>query len=171
MLDINVASQVVGGLTYFEIFFALVGLIYLTPIDIKEHKVPNKLLLIGLVLRVVLFIPEIILFFISDAEQVDSYFLGDLIGAAALGLFMLVFSVVSKGGVGMGDVKLVALATLFCGPAIGLWGLLAGSLLNALYSLLQLARKKITRKDSVAMVPFLTVGFVISSILFVGGII
>ena len=69
------------------------------------------------------------------------------------------------GAVGAGDVKLAALMGLYLGGGYTLRALMTGVLSCAVYSAVQIIRKKMTVHDGVAMAPFLYFGTVVSLIL------
>lgn len=83
-------------------------------VDYKKHKIPNPFLIVSLVLCMVLYIAE---FVFSPSTVLDSLKDG-VIGAAVIGLFFLLISLVFKNSIGMGDIKLFALMGLYQ----GLWG-------------------------------------------------
>ena len=123
-------------------------------IDFKYKKIPNKLILVMLGTWVFIATPS--LFFMPN-EAVDMFInagLGFLVGG---GLFLLVY-LVSRKGIGGGDVKFMAVMGLY----VGLFGIfpiiLYGTILAALTGLVLILLKKISRKDSIPLAPFLYVG-------------
>jgi prepilin peptidase CpaA len=98
-------------------------------LDLRTHRIPNWLtlpaLLLGFILRFALLGPPGVL----------SGLLGLLVGA---GLFLLPYML---GGMGAGDVKLMAVVGAFLGPAGALWAVLftgvAGGVLAVTWALLR----------------------------------
>jgi leader peptidase (prepilin peptidase)/N-methyltransferase len=138
-----------------DIALGLVLVVILVPIaliDFEHRVIPNKITLpaavaalgIGLATR-----PS------GVPEQ--------LIAAAAAGGFLLLFALAYPRGMGMGDVKLVAVLGLFLGRSVGvavLVGVLAGALVGAAI----MARRGVTsgRKTAVPFGPFLALGGIVA---------
>ena len=126
--------------------------------DIKSKHIPNGLVLIMLAAWVLTMTPK--LFLDTDTAILllkDSAF-GFLIGG---GLFVLVY-IVSKKGMGGGDVKFMAATGLYVGFAGIISTMLYGSVLAALTGLVLLLLKKVGRKDTMPLVPFLYIGILIT---------
>jgi len=84
--------------------------------------------------------------------------LGFLIGG---GMFLFVY-IVSKKGLGGGDVKFMAVAGLFLGLSGVFTTMFYGTCLAAAFGLLLIALKKIGRKDAIPLAPFLYVGIIVT---------
>jgi len=126
--------------------------------DINTRRIPNKLVLIMLAGWLLLIVPMIA----SDSSRgvkllADSLY-GMLVGG---GLFLLVY-LVSRKGLGGGDVKFMAAAGLYLGFAGTIPVILYGTTLAALSGLVLILLKKITRKDTIPLAPFLFAGIVIT---------
>jgi Flp pilus assembly protein protease CpaA len=80
------------------------------------------------------------------------------------GLFLLVY-VISRRGLGGGDVKFMAVAGLYLTGYRALPAMLAGTILAGLTSLALLALRRVTRKDSVPLIPFLYGGILVTLFL------
>ena len=139
------------------IFFGIMASI----IDIKTKKVPNSLILIMFTAWFITMIPML---FINSQEATFVFFdscLGLMLGG---GLFLLVY-IISSRGLGGGDVKFMAAAGLY----LGLYGVIPamflGSALAALTVLILLLFKKIKRKDTIPLIPFLSVGMIAAVLL------
>lgn len=127
-------------------------------VDWKIQKIPNRFLIIALVIRCFVFIFE---FF--DSPKIGFQILIDSgIGALVIGLFFLVILLISKNSIGMGDVKLFAIMGLFQ----GLWGAVNSvffSLLVAFfYSIVLLVTKKKSRKDTISFGPCILLGTIVA---------
>jgi leader peptidase (prepilin peptidase)/N-methyltransferase len=116
-------------------------------IDLEHYLIPNRLVLAGLAGVVILGFA---------ARDVDLW--SALAGGAAGAGFWAVVAVISKGGVGGGDVKLSGVAGLFVGwPSIALALFLtvaAGGLAAIVLLLLRIKG----RKDPVPLAPFIAAG-------------
>ncbi|MCL2125164.1 MAG: prepilin peptidase [Oscillospiraceae bacterium] len=122
--------------------------------DIKAKKIPNKLIISMMASWIVIMLPKI--FWDTDAAiaiAADSA-LGFVIGG---GLFLLVY-IISRKGLGGGDVKLVAAIGLYLGYGGVLSVMLVGTILGSLFSLTLIMAKKIGRKDAIPLAPFLYIG-------------
>lgn len=84
---------------------------------------------------------------------------------AGAGIFLLAY-LISRGNVGMGDVKLLGVIGAYLGAALIWWDMVVCLFLCAFYSVVQLLRKKLKMKDSIPLAPFFTVGTIF--ILLVG---
>jgi leader peptidase (prepilin peptidase)/N-methyltransferase len=82
-------------------------------------------------------------------------FLPALYGTLAFGGLMLAIAVISKGGMGGGDVKLAAVIGAFTGVTGSAVTLLMASLLGAIFGLGVMAVKKTGRKTPIKFGPFL----------------
>lgn len=84
-----------------------------------------------------------------------------------LGMFLIsvplaVLGMMVPGSIGGGDVKLMAAIGFFVGWHLVWKCFFAGILIAAIYVLIQLVRKKMTRKSAFALGPFLIAGTVIT---------
>ncbi len=147
-----------------ESVFAWLGPVYLvavswplTKIDLREHRLPNRLVLPALPITL----------------------LGQLIaawlGSQWLNLAIAVFCSVSAFGIGllvnrfanlgMGDVKLIAAITLalaWFNPLAPFMALLLGFVVATVFVVAQIARRRLKMGSSVALGPYLLVGFVLT---------
>ncbi|TDQ37956.1 prepilin peptidase [Aureibacillus halotolerans] len=130
------------------LFFALLHMISVS--DLFFMRIPNIILLVGggLVVIVQLFNPYMTLV---------SSLIGGAVGFGVLFLLM----VISRGGMGAGDVKLF----FFVGFVLG-WGdtllvLFLASLLGAVYGIIGRIAGRFERKQSIPFGPFISLGAVI----------
>ncbi len=125
-------------------------------IDLDHQIVPNAITYPGLVVGLLLAIPQGVL-------------VSSVIAAAAAGGFFLIVAMASRGGMGGGDIKLAAMMGAFLSwPAIAL-ALLVAFVLGAAAGVLLIAAKKRSRKDPIPFGPSLAVGGVLA--LFASGAI
>ena len=125
--------------------------------DLTTRKVPNRLVLSMLATWSILMAVHIIF----DIETAILLFIQSLIGGAAAGGFFLFLYILSRKGVGGGDVKLVAVMGLFLTIAKLMPMLFLSSLLAALASAVLLLIKRVTIKTAIPLVPFLYIGTLI----------
>ncbi len=143
-------------------YLCLTGfMLVLAVIDHEKSIVPNKLLVAMLVIRAVLLVIEVAVYPVYWKEKMISAVGGMLVG---LILFLLAY-VLSRKSIGLGDVKLAAVLGWYLGLSLIWWDLVAGLLLAGIYSVVQLARKKLSMKDSIPLVPFLATGTILILLL------
>ena len=90
------------------VWFLGVG-VWLSIIDIREHRLPNRLIVFGLAGCLTLFTLA------AAAESRWSAFGGALLGGAGMFAWYGVLALITRGGIGAGDVKLAALVGLVTG--------------------------------------------------------
>lgn len=92
----------------------------------------------------------------------DMPFYERLIGLAAASVPLLLAAVLSKGGMGGGDIKLMAVCGLVLGWRLILLSLLLAVVSGAVYGGILLALRKKGRKSELPLVPFLAGGMLVS---------
>lgn len=126
-------------------------------IDAKLRIIPNKLMLFALGVRLVLYIFEFI-FFKDDFKPIlKSDFIGFCFG---FGLLLLA-SLISKGGMGFGDVKLFGVIGITAGFTCTFSTLFVALIGSAIYGIITLLTKKHDKKSSVPFGPFVYVGYLV----------
>ena len=142
-------------------WFAAVGLL-LAVIDLREHLLPNRVLLPGVVVAAGL---------LAAAAAVDDAWPALLRAVLAGGLcfgVLLVMALLAPAGLGMGDVKLAGLIGLVLGwlgwQAVVL-GLFLGFLLQAVVGLLLLALRRAGRRTDLPFGPALLVGALVAALV------
>ena len=127
-------------------------------LDLKTRRIPNKLLSALLVLLMLIMALKVLF----DTDIAINMLLDCVLGCAAGGgLFLLVF-LISRKGLGGGDVKFMAAAGAYLGFGGILPAILLGSVLAALTGGALILLKKIGRKDVIPLVPFLYIGILIT---------
>lgn len=137
------------------IILAVMTVLFFT--DFWEHKVPNRIILVSLLLWAIIVGAG----FIFDMQYmlglVFEYCIGFLFCAISFGLCYII----SRGKLGAGDVKLALLMGLCLPAGYVTAAILYGCLAAAVVSIVLLLLKKITRKDFIPFVPFLYAGLII----------
>lgn len=126
--------------------------------DLREKRVPNLLILSMLGAYAAVMAPQLLL----RGEQTLALLLSGLIGFVIGGTLFLTVYLVSRRGLGGGDVKLMAVSGLYLGAGGVLSAMLYGSVLSALTALALIALKRIGRRDAIPLVPFLYAGMLIT---------
>src|SRR5262249_7303704 len=129
-------------------------LVFVACFDVATRRVPNRLT-----------IPTATALVVLRAAFAPSALPATLIaGAAAFAFFLLVFAL-TRGGIGMGDVKLAALVGLLLGKA-ALPALLIGTIAGGLASLLVLVARRGGRGQTIAYAPYLCLGAALAILAF-----
>jgi len=129
--------------------------------DLKAKRIPNELILGMLAAWVLVMVPKLFL----DTDVAVALIVDSLIGFAIGGGVFLVVYMISRKGLGGGDVKFMAAAGLFLGFGGTIPAMLFGTVLAALAGLVLMALKKISRKDKMPLAQFLYVGILITVFL------
>ena len=116
--------------------------------DIRTREIRNLYWVLIVAVRCIFLIAK------RDKEGLISSLLGTLV---AVLIFVLAF-LISKDGIGLGDVKLVISVAFYLGLELFLRALFFISLISALYSLILLAVKQATKKTALPFVPFILAG-------------
>lgn len=130
--------------------------------DTRDKSIPNRMILALLVCWLFTIFPQLVVDIEIGLDRLINAVIGFLIGG---GLFLLVY-LISKNGLGGGDVKLMAVVGLYLGMNGVLPAMLYGSILAAVFGLVLILLKKIGRKDTIPLVPFLYVGILIAIFFF-----
>jgi leader peptidase (prepilin peptidase)/N-methyltransferase len=142
------------------IFYALISsvLVVITFIDLKEMIIPDALVITILILSVVY---KAVNYFTYDINPQILSSLGGLLLAG--GLFLAIV-ILSKGGMGGGDVTLIAALGFILGHKFILFNIFLSFILGAVISLILLLTKIKTRKDPIPFGPFIILAFFITII-------
>jgi leader peptidase (prepilin peptidase)/N-methyltransferase len=127
----------------------------LVMIDIKEHRLPNPLTYGGFISGIVISAA------ISFREGSVRPTIDSLILALIASAFFLLLNILSRGGMGMGDVKLAAMLGALVSP-IG-WSIIGAGfvfafVLGAIVGLFLLLLKRASRKTQIPFGPYMLVG-------------
>ena len=146
------------GLSYSFIFYALFSslLLVISMIDFKTGIIPNKLIIFGILLGSIYLMMNWIInrsfLIIKDG------ILGFLAGA----LMIFAIIVISRGGMGAGDMKLMGVIGLFLGLKGVVLSLFLGILVGGIIGAVLLMTKIKDRKSAIPFGPFLALGTFVS---------
>ncbi|MBP1927332.1 leader peptidase (prepilin peptidase)/N-methyltransferase [Sedimentibacter acidaminivorans] len=142
------------------IFYSLISSVLLSIIfiDLKEMIIPDSLVLSILALSVIHKAVNYFFYGIS-LELIDS-FLGLILAG---GLFAAIV-IISRGGMGGGDVTLIGALGFVLGVKYILLCIFLSFISGAIISMVLLATKIKTRKDPIPFGPFIVLGFFITSL-------
>lgn len=154
--NISLFSMAVSRMVRYSILFA--GLAVIAWIDRRSKRIPNEILLALLLLRVIVLAGEWLVHPSYGLALLISALAGGLIGG---GLFIICYFL-SRGGVGMGDIKLFAVMGVYLGLGVIMTTVFLTVLVSAVYSVVQLIRKKTKLKDEVPFAPFAWIGLILT---------
>lgn len=137
-------GQLIAGVVFFSF------LLILALIDLEHKILPNTLTLPGLVLG-------LFFAFLGWTLPLPQSLLGALVGFTVI--FML--ALISRGGMGMGDSKLLALIGAFLGWQKVFFVLFGASFLGSIFGILYLYRTKQDRKTQIPFGPCLAIAAIV----------
>lgn len=144
-----------GGVTVTAFCVLASGLLVLTFIDLRTHRLPREVTYIVMIIGAVL---------LSVAALVDDQprrmYMAAL-GAVISVSVMSVLYLLSRGGLGDGDVRMSPLLGMYLGwlnPGLAVVGLLYGFILAALMSAILMIFGTANRRTAIAFGPFLALG-------------
>ena len=130
-------------------------------LDLRMKRIPNSLVLAMFTVWVFIITPALFIDIGAAVTFLKDSALGFFIGG---GLFLLVY-IISRKGLGGGDVKFIAAAGMYLGFDGVVQTILFGTVLAALTGLSLVLLKKIGRKDSIPLAPFLFIGILTTVLL------
>ncbi len=136
---------------------ALAGMVVCAWSDLRSFRVPNAITYTG----------TIVVLATALTVSVDALVYG-LAGAGFGGGFFLILNLVSRGKVGMGDVKMATFGGSLVGISYVIQALFLGAMLGACASLVLLVSGRVRPGQAIPYAPFLAFGFIIAAAL--GGI-
>lgn len=125
--------------------------------DYREYRIPNSLIIYGIILRAIVLIAE----FIKDMET--AVLAAKDFGIAVIGVVVvcLICMILTHGSLGMGDVKLLMVMASFLGID-GICGTVFVSVFfSAVAAVALLVLKKKSTKDAIPFAPFILAGTVV----------
>jgi len=133
--------------------FIILTLIVITFIDIDHKLIPNEVVITLLVIGVIYELVERPIPLIEGA-----------IGFFAASVPLLLIAILSKGGMGGGDIKLMAVVGIFLGWKGVLIALFIGAFIGAIIGMITIILKIKKRKDIIPFGPFLCIGIAASTV-------
>lgn len=157
----NMALFSVGVLKMLRYVILLGAVAVIACIDKRSKRIPNEILLALVYLRAVLLVIEGICYPSYALSMILSVLLGSILGG---GMFLICYFI-TRGGVGMGDVKLFFVAGLYLGSG-GIMAVVVTTVFSsAVYSIVQLVRRKAKLQDEIAFAPFVWIGLILAMAL------
>lgn len=121
-------------------------------IDWRHYIIPNGLVITLLVLGIA-------------ASIIQGDYFNHIIGFFAVSLILLMIALIVPGGMGMGDVKLMAAAGLLLGWQKVILALMLGAIIGSLIGVGLIVTKVKSRKDQIPFGPYLSIGIMLSMLI------
>ncbi len=150
-------SGKLSGLMLLMLIIMLYGMTILCMTDYWEKVVPNRILLLWMMIWILVMGS----YGVRDLNAMMRHMFGVILGLVFCMLSFGFCYLISKGNMGAGDVKLAVIMGMYLTGDYVVGAVFYGCILSAVFSILMLARGKMTRKDSIPFVPFLYIGVVI----------
>lgn len=129
--------------------------------DFKEYRIPNKLLLYGLLLRFLLLIAELT----TDLRLTLTTLANEGIALVFVTIICIGCMLLSRGSLGMGDLKLAMCMSIFLGIEGMCYTMFVSVFFSAFIAIGLLITKKKSRKDALPFAPFILTGSFVGLIL------
>lgn len=142
--------------SFIKLFVLLVIVISAGIVDLKKKIIPNLLVCFGL-----LFWVCITAYDISKEENLKGLLESELIGLAIGFGLLAVVSLVTKGAIGFGDVKLFGVIGLIGGAFCTYSTLLVSLIISVIVAAIGLIAKKISKKDTIPFGPCIALGYLV----------
>lgn len=137
------------------------ALLLLALLDFRKRIIPNRVLLVLLGIRTVLLVMDCVCFPEVWSELVISSLMGLLGG----GLIFFVAGLIARKGIGMGDVKLIAVLGYYLGFQVLMSDMVVSLCLTVLGGIWNLVLRKATMRSEMPFAPFVAAGTIITILL------
>ena len=152
-------SDSVIGMLKMTLGMCVLSCIFVT--DMELMMIPNLCSLVLLGGRIIAIVAE----FIWTKDEATAWLLNSLIAIVICLLLLLIMAKITRGGLGMGDVKLFSSLGFLCGVRAVCFTLMFAFLLCALASAGLLLSRKKQLKDSLPLGPFIWLGYGVTVLL------
>lgn len=135
------------------------GLVALTAIDLRTKRLPREITYTTIVIGAPLL--TIAAFVVDEPRRITTALLGAVIATAV----MLALYLISRGGLGDGDVRLSPLLGLYLGwsnPGLALVGLFFGFIIGSVVGVVLMITGRAGRRTALPFGPFLAVGALVA---------
>ena len=137
------------------------GLVCLSVTDLRVKKIPNPVTLLLLLLRCGFILYGVL----AEQDSLKDVLLKSVIGLLFAGGFILLCMLLSRGGIGAGDMKIFAVIGFYFGFAGVLEVMIYALLLSAVWAIGMLICKKGKLKSTLPMAPFILSGLTVYYLL------
>lgn len=129
--------------------------------DYRDHRIPNIFPLIIAISAIMC----LSIGYFSSQEGATAYIFSSVFASIAVAIFMIVASLLTRQGIGMGDIKLLTALALLGGVNTIGWTLIFGVAVCAVAAVFFLITKKKTVRGTMPFGPFILIGYIITIIL------
>lgn len=143
----------------------IVLILFLTSIAMIDRKlqiIPNKLLLVAVGARLIIYL----ITWLTTRAGLIALFKDDLMGLLMIFIFAVAVLIFAKNSIGMGDIKLLMVMAMYQGYAGVFASIFLSLFLTSVVGICLIIARKKKRKDAVPFGPFLLAGTFISVVLF-----
>lgn len=130
-------------------------------IDFKKQIIPNQLILSGIGVRVVLLATEVIF----ERDTIVLTLCSELLGTVGIFLVCMIFLLIMKNSIGMGDIKLFMVMGLYLGLYSMMNAIMSSLILAFICTVGLLLTRRKGKKDSVPFAPAVLAGTYLSVFL------
>lgn len=141
----------------------IAALVLLAKIDQEQQIVPNKIIIILMAVRGLILLLEVCIY--RSMGMVQEQWTVPILGMCIGGGIFLAANAVTRGGIGMGDVKLFMVIGFYVGSSAIFPAMILSLLFMAVYGIIMMSRKKLTMKNRVPFVPFIAAGTIFTLLL------
>lgn len=148
------------GLTIDTVFYGIIIsiLIIVSIIDLYHQIIPDSLNVLILIIAIIYKISNYTLY------GINSNIIDHVLGLIISGSIFLIIAIISKGNMGGGDIKLIAVLGFILGVEKSLLSIFLSFISGAIISIFLLLFKIKSRKDAIPFGPFICVAFIITII-------
>lgn len=141
-----------------KMLLALVCMIGAACFDFREHRIPNIFPLVMAVGAVILLLLGVVM----NIDGAVDYITTNVIAAVGCAIVLAVSALLTKQGIGAGDIKLISALAFLTGVYTVMGTLFFGVIGCAIYAVFALIMKKKKMSSGVPFGPFLLLGYIIS---------
>lgn len=145
-----------SGLMLVMLIVMLYGMTILCMTDYWEKVVPNRILLLWLMFWLII----MGVYGVHDLNGMLQHMFGVVLGLVFCMLSFGFCYLISRGSMGAGDVKLAVIMGIYLTGDYVVGAVFYACILSAAFSVVMLAKGKLTRKDTIPFVPFLYIGVI-----------
>lgn len=154
----TINGAVSDGINWLKLSVALVCMVGSGCVDFVEYRIPNIFPLVLSVSAVVLLTTG----YITQQQGAFSYVISSVFSCAVCTIGLVIAALLTRSGIGAGDIKLIASLALIGGVHIVAGTIFWGMLLCACAAGVLLITKKKTMKQSIPFGPFLLIGYMVT---------
>lgn len=159
------AWKILGGtgdfLNVLKMVVALLCMVGSGCVDLREKRIPNIFPLV-MALGGIVFLA---LGFVTGQSGAQAYLVSSIMATAGCALAMIVIMVLTRGGVGIGDIKLLCALALMGGVRLVCGVIAFGVTACAVAAVFFLISKRKNLQGSLPFAPFMLIGFLVSVFL------